>query len=77
MYRVFGAETVTLGLSVGQGATEPKAKAEVIEPRNYYRVKEVDAAVVAANNTVLTAMVREAKLFRGLRTWRGRLIIGS
>ena len=31
----------------------------------------------AADSTVLTAMVREAKLFRGLRTWQGGLIIDS
>ena len=54
--------------------TEPKAKAEVIEPRNYYRVKEVDTVMYVADNTVLIVMVRITQLFRGLRAWRGWMI---
>jgi len=52
----------------------PKAKAEVIEPRNYYRVKEVDAAMYLADSTALIVMARIVQLFRGLRAWRGWMI---
>ena len=46
----------------------------MIEPRNYYRIKEVDTVLHLADNTVLILMVRITQLFRGLRTWRGRMI---
>lgn len=46
----------------------------MIEPRNYYSVKEVDTVVLVADNTVLIVLVRVTQLFRGLRTWRGRMI---
>jgi len=46
----------------------------VIEPRNYYRAKEVDTVLHVADNTVLIEMVRVTQLFRGPRVWRVRTI---
>ena len=48
---------VTLGLSVGRGATSRNAS-EAIEPRNYYLYEDADAVILVAGNIMQIVMVR-------------------